>query len=71
MSVSVSNSVLRASATWLKVEKFNSADPLPPKRGREGVVVESETLSSSLGKCNMSDWKYWEIYSEKCILYPE
>ena len=45
MSVSVSNSVLRASATWLKVEKFNSADPLPPKRGREGVVLlENETL---------------------------
>ena len=18
----------------------------------------------------MSEWKYWEIYSEKCILYP-
>ena len=77
-------------ATWLKMEKFNSADLLPPKRGREWKYVLNNTLkknsllhsekwkrlmhpNSSLGnntqcKCNMSDLKYWEIYSEKCIL---
>ena len=77
-------------ATWLKMEKFNSADLLPPKRGREWKYFLNNTLkknsllhsekwkrlmhpNSSLGnntqcKCNMSDLKYWEIYSEKCIL---
>ena len=34
-------------ATWLKMEKFNSADLLPPKRGREWKYVLNNTLKKN------------------------